>query len=101
MLPRSNIRTGAVLAFVVLPSMAQAEVNASLFGKNALVREPTFVDCTVTKGAAAKPIELAVKYKPDNLTIGAFCPTTLEGNADIWSWDGDKPGLYRLNRAFF
>lgn len=91
----------AVFAAVMLPSLAHADINASLFGKDALVREPAVVDCTLTTGVAAKCTELVVKYKPDYLAIGPFCPGTLDETGGIWSWDGDKPGLYRLNRAFF
>jgi hypothetical protein len=93
--------SGAVFVSIILAQPAQAEIDLSLFGKDALVNQPHIVDCILTTGAAAKCTELVVKYKPDSLAIGPFCPTTLNETGGIWSWDGEKPGLYRLNRAFF
>jgi YHYH protein len=92
---------GTIMAALLMATAAHADVDLSLFGKDALVREPTVVDCNLTTGEAAKCIQLVVKYKPDNLAIGPFCPATLDETGGFWNWDGDKPGLYRLNRAFF
>ncbi len=55
----------------------------------------------MTDGAQAKCVQLVLKYKPDALKIGPFCPTNLDETGGIWDWDGDKPGLCRLNRALF
>lgn len=92
---------GMFLALAASPSTAHADVNVALFGKDALVQEPAVVDCALTSGEPAKCVKLVVKYKLDNLAIGPFCPPTLDETGGIWSWDGEKPGLYRLNRAFF
>jgi hypothetical protein len=96
-----HLKVTSVLALVLTSTSVQAEVNGSLFGKDSLVREPSVVDCTLATGAAVKCTQLVVKYKPNNLEIGPFCPATLDDAGGIWSWDGEKPGLYRLNRAFF
>jgi YHYH protein len=92
---------GALLATVLTLSIAHADVDASLFGRDALVKDPTVVDCKLTNGEAEKCVQLVLKYKPDKLNIGPFCPTTLDETGGIWDWDGDKPGVYRLNRSFF
>lgn len=93
--------SGAALAVMVMASSAEAQVDASLFGRDALVKDPAVVDCKLTNGETAKCLQLVVKYKPDRLNIGPFCPTTLDDTGGIWNWDGEKPGVYRLNRSFF
>jgi len=42
-----------------------------------------------------------VRYQPEGLAIGPFCPSTIDETGGIWDWDGDRAGLYRLDRAFF
>lgn len=101
MLKNFHALIGTLTASALTISVANAEVDLSLFGKDALLQEPAIVDCTLTNGEAAKCTQLVVKYKPDNLAIGPFCPATLDETGGIWNWDGDRPGLYRLNRAFF
>jgi YHYH protein len=96
------IRIGTVaIAFVLTASTAYADVDIALFSRDALVKDPAVVDCGLVTGEAAKCAQLVLKHKPDTLTIGPFCPSTLEEAGGIWDWDGDKPGVYRLNRAFF
>jgi YHYH protein len=92
---------GATLAFMLTVPVAQAQVDASLFSRDALVKDPAVVDCKLTNGEPAKCVQLVVKHKPDTLNIGPFCPATLDETGGIWDWDGDKPGVYRLNRSFF
>ena len=101
MFKRASLLASTIVAAALSASIVHAEVDVSLFGKDALVKDPAVVDCTLTTGEAAKCVSLVVKYKPDNLAIGPFCPATLDETGGIWNWDGDKPGLYRLNRAFF
>jgi YHYH protein len=101
MLKFSCLIGSSLFATLLTVSAAQAEVDASLFSRDALVKDPAVVDCTLTNGETAKCVQLVVKYKPDNLNIGPFCPTTFNETGGIWDWDGDKPGVYRLNRAFF
>jgi YHYH protein len=77
-----------------------AKIDLSLFGKDALVKVPAVVDCTLTTGEASKCAQITVKYKPDNLQVGPFCPTTLDDTGGIWNWDGENAGLYRIDGAF-
>lgn len=41
-----------------------------------------------------------MKYLPDNLEVGPFCPATLDEAGGIWHWDGDEAGLYRIDGDF-
>jgi hypothetical protein len=94
--------TGLTLgAAIMLASAASAEVDLTLFGTDAMVSAPETVDCTLTTGAVAQCAKFVVKYQPDTLEIGPFCPATLDETGGIWDWDGENPGVYRLNRAFF
>jgi hypothetical protein len=77
-----------------------SQIDLSLFGKDALVKTPVVVDCTLTNGEASKCAQITVKYKPDHLQVGPFCPTTLNDAGGIWNWDGKKAGLYRIDSAF-
>jgi hypothetical protein len=88
-------------ALFLAASQASAEVDLALFGADAMVAPPETVDCTLTNGEAAQCARLVLKYKPDNLDIGPFCPTTLDEVGGIWDWDGENAGLYRLDGAFW
>jgi hypothetical protein len=90
-----------LLMALLTTTAAQAEVDASLFSRSALVKDPVVVDCKLTNGQTAKCVQLVLKHKPDSLNIGPFCPNTLDETGGIWDWDGNKPGVYRLNRTFF
>jgi YHYH protein len=76
------------------------KIDLSSFSKDALVKAPVSIDCTLTTGEASKCAQIKVKYKPDNLQVGPFCPTTLNDTGGIWNWDGKKAGLYRIDGAF-
>ncbi len=78
-----------------------AVINLAYFDSAGLVSEPQIVDCTLQNGVATQCAEFVTKYLPDNLEIGPFCPDTIYEEGGIWEWDGDEPGLYRLNEAFF
>jgi hypothetical protein len=77
-----------------------SKIDLSLFGKDAIAKAATVVDCTLTTGEASKCAQLTVKHKPDNLQIGPFCPTTVNDTGGIWNWDGKEAGLYRINGKF-
>jgi YHYH protein len=77
-----------------------AKVELASFSKDAMVKEPTTVDCVLTDGAKSKCAQITVKYKPDSLRIGPFCPATINEAGGIWNWDGEKSGLYRINGPF-
>ena len=108
LLPTRNCRrfhyplSVALLAISLGPlKTAQAEIDLSLFSDHALVEQPQLVACTLTTGEEAECARLVVKYKPDNLDIGPFCPETVTDQGGVWAWDGKDAGLYRLNTAFF
>lgn len=88
----------ACLAFA--PLAAAAEITAAEISPEALVSEPVTVECTLTDGSAATCLEITVKYVPDDLVVGPFCPTTIDDDGGIWDWDGDEAGLYRIDREF-
>jgi hypothetical protein len=73
---------------------------SSEFSPDAMVKTPAVVDCTLTNGEASKCAQLTVKYKPDNLQVGPFCPTTVDDTGGIWNWDGEEAGLYRIDGVF-
>ncbi len=77
-------------------------LDLSLFDSAGLVQDPTLVDCTLTDGTETECAEIVVKYLPDTLEIGPFCPDNIyEDEGGIWVWDGENPGLYHLDEAFF
>jgi YHYH protein len=76
------------------------KVDPTLFSKDALVKTPIVVDCTLADGSPSKCVQMTVKYKPDNLQIGPFCPATLGETGGIWNWDGENANLYRINGDF-
>lgn len=80
---------------------AEGVLDAGKFSSKALAANPEVVDCVLESGAASRCAKLVVKYLPDDMSIGPFCPETFDDVGGIWNWDGDKPGLYRLDRAFF
>ncbi len=76
-------------------------IDVAYFDSAGLVSDPQIVDCTLQNGDASQCAEFVTKYLPDNLEIGPFCPETIYEEGGIWEWDGDEPGLYRLNEEFF
>ena len=80
---------------------ATAVINLDYFDAAGQVSTPQVVGCTLQNGAATQCAQFVVKYLPDNLEIGPFCPETIYEEGGVWEWDGDEPGLYRLNEAFF
>ena len=80
---------------------SESVINVDAFDSAGLVQDPEVVDCTLTDGTETECAQLVVKYLPDNFQTGPFCPETLDDVGGIWNWDGDNPGLYRLNKAFW
>ena len=76
-------------------------INLDAFDSAGLVQNPEVVDCTLTDGTEAECAQIIVKYLPDNFQTGPYCPATLSDVGGVWDWDGDNPGLYRLNGDFF
>ena len=80
---------------------AIAVINPDYFDAVGQVSAPQVMDCTLQNGLATQCVQFVSKYLPDNLEIGPFCPDTIFEEGGIWEWDGDNPGLYRLNEVFF
>lgn len=84
-----------------LPDASDAVIDLAYFDSAGLVDDAQIVDCTLQNGVATQCAEFVTKYLPDNLEIDPFCPETIYDEGGIWEWDGDNPGLYRLDEAFF
>jgi hypothetical protein len=80
-------------------------VDPSFFDEAAMAVDPELVDCTLEDGTAARCWELTFWSAPDSVTLGPFCPTTIDDpDGGIWVWDGAddvEAGLYKLNEAFW
>lgn len=97
---KTCIKGVLALACVSAFSISWAEVDMQSISKDALVKVPEAVDCTLENGASSRCVKLMVRYLPRNLKIGPFCPETLNDKGGIWHWDGDKAGLYRIDEKF-
>lgn len=80
-------------------------VDPSFFDEASMAADPELVDCTLEDGTAARCWELTFWSVPDSVTLGPFCPTTIDDpDGGIWVWDGAdgvESGLYKLNEAFW
>lgn len=96
--PLLSLCSGLIL---LAASSAHADIDLTLFDSNAMVSSPAFVTCTLSTGETAQCAEFVVKYIPDDLPTGPYCPETLNDAGGIWAWDGEEAGLYRLDGEFF
>ncbi|WP_376878290.1 YHYH protein [Albirhodobacter sp. R86504] len=97
-----RLRTIApLLAALAAPHAALANADLEAFSETAFTSAPQIVDCTLENGDEAKCYEFIAGYQPEGLEIGPFCPSTLDETGGLWDWDGEKAGLYRLDRTFF
>lgn len=76
-------------------------LKTDLFSTAALTKDIATVDCTLANGDAAQCAEFVLKYIPRDLSDNTFCPQTLNDVGGMWDWDGENPGLYRLDGTFF
>ncbi len=75
---------------------------AALFVDGALTSDSAIVDCTLENGTETTCYQLEVASLPTTInTAGPFCPETTSDSGGIWVWDGDEPGLYALDGAFW
>jgi hypothetical protein len=81
-------------------SHSAAQLNPHDFNMDAMLELPETVSCTLVNGEQASCAKLVLKYQPDNIKVGPFCPETLDDVGGIWDWDGTDAGLYRLDKAF-
>ncbi|KPZ59108.1 YHYH protein [Pseudoalteromonas sp. P1-7a] len=75
-------------------------INTDAFNIKAMVKLPQTVECTLENGSQTQCTQVVLKYQPDNIEVGPFCPETLDDVGGIWDWDGTDAGLYRLDKAF-
>lgn len=97
--PYKTLMLSAVCG-LALSTSAFGHAGAHSVEKAALAAPSEVVDCTLENGEAAQCAKYVVKYLPDSLEIGPFCPATLDDEGGIWNWDGDEAGLYRIDGAF-
>ncbi len=75
---------------------------SSLFADGALTSEAATVDCTLENGSETTCYQLEVASLASTVdTDGPYCPATTSDVGGIWVWDGDEPGLYALDGAFW
>ena len=75
---------------------------AELFEDGALVDDVAVVDCDLEDGSAATCYRLTVPSQPSTVETGPFCPDSVDSDEyGIFTWDGDDPGLYALDAAFW
>ncbi|HUV09612.1 MAG TPA: hypothetical protein VMX12_01455, partial [Acidimicrobiia bacterium] len=83
-------------------AVAVASDVPSLFATDALTEAISTVDCTLENGSESTCYSITVHSDPTTVEPGPFCPTTIDSDdSGIFTWDGDAPGLYALNRPFW
>ncbi len=85
---------------LALATSAFGQADEQSMQDAALAATREIVECTLENGITADCASYTVKYLPDSLEIGPFCPATLDDEGGIWHWDGDKTGLYRIDGNF-
>lgn len=95
----SSLVCGAI-GGLMFATGAYAHADEASVADGALVSPSEIVDCTLENGDAAQCASYVVKYLPDDLEVGPFCPATLDDAGGIWHWDGDEAGLYRIDGDF-
>ncbi|MFT2091576.1 YHYH protein [Paraglaciecola sp. 2405UD69-4] len=88
---------GLILA---APMSVWAHADGQSISQDALVSAAQTVSCELENGDITTCTKYVVKYVPDNLVIGPFCPKTTKQKGGIWHWDGDETGLYRIDESF-
>ncbi|MCZ4347077.1 YHYH protein [Devosia neptuniae] len=94
------IRTLLLAGAFTTPGIAAAHSDMASFNAAIFVEQPVTVECMLDNGAAASCHEFTVRYLPEGLEIGPFCPVTLDDVGGIWEWTGENGGLYRVDAAF-
>ena len=90
-----------ILSMATIPMLVSAHVDPTKFTPSAFVEKPAVVECNLEDGSSAQCYKFTVAYQPEGLEIGPFCPSNIDEKGGIWDWDGEKAGLYRLDRDFF
>lgn len=98
-----KLKQGVVFSVIgmALPiSNAWAGIDVHSISKDALVKDPVIVECSLDNGHSATCAKFVVKYQPDNLETGPFCPKSIDEKGGIWDWDGEMAGLYQIDKGF-
>ncbi|KAF0675955.1 YHYH protein [Profundibacterium mesophilum] len=90
----------SALGGLLMATGAHAHADTQSVADGALVSPSEIVDCTLANGEGSQCARYVVKYLPDDLEIGPFCPATLDEEGGIWHWDGAEAGLYRIDGDF-
>ena len=106
--PRSPMQAYSKYIGFMLTALSGLLFSTCTFGhadeqsiQDAALSSPSeIVDCTLENGDVAQCASYVVKFLPDSLEIGPFCPATLDDDGGIWHWDGDEAGLYRIEGSF-
>ena len=97
---KACILLSAFIGIATPLSEAVADVDIQRISKDALIKSPEKVECTLENGTTTMCGKFIVKYQPDNLITGPFCTSSVEQEGGIWDWDGEMAGLYRINEKF-
>jgi len=84
----------------LLTKQTASTINANQFNSTAMVKPAETVACTLEDSTESTCIKFIVKYQPDNLNIGPFCPKNIDEPGGVWDWDGENTGLYRIDGDF-
>lgn len=95
-----SVLLATFIAVIIPVHSALADVDPQQISKDALIKAPESVECLLENSKTAMCLKFVVKYQPDNLQTGPFCTANLEEEGGIWNWDGEMPGLYRINKVF-
>ncbi|WP_409439535.1 YHYH protein [Psychromonas sp. GE-S-Ul-11] len=88
------------VVMTLLINSAWAGIDVHSINKDALVKDPVIVECSLENGDVANCAKFVVKYQPDNLKTGPFCPESIDQKGGIWDWDGEMAGLYQIDKGF-
>lgn len=94
----SHLCSVAALSCIAMPAFAHVDENT--VASSALAQAPEIVACTLENGDAAQCVQYVVKFQPDDLETGPFCPANVEEAGGMWNWDGEEAGLYRIDGDF-
>jgi len=79
---------------------AKSTINASQFNSSAMIKPVETVACTLDDSTESTCMKFVIKYQPDDLNVGPFCPKNLKEPGGVWDWDGENAGLYRVDGDF-
>ena len=84
----------------LLIKQTTSTLSADQFNSSAMIKPAETVSCTLEDSTESTCMKFVVKYQPDNLNVGPFCPQNLDEAGGVWNWDGENAGLYRIDSGF-